>query len=165
MPMRRDIRIERARETDVPVVLAFIKALAKFEKLQASVQVTEGRLRNSLFGERPSAQAIVAYEEDNPIAFAVYFFNFSTFEGLPGLYLEDIYVRPAFRGKGIGRQLFSFLANLALESGCSRIELSVLDWNEQAISFYQSLGAKPLDGWTVFRLSSEALNNLRPNSG
>ena len=97
--------------------------------------MTEERLRNSLFGERPFAQALIAYEEDNPIAFAVYFFNFSTFEGLPGLYLEDIYVRPPFRGKGIGRQLFSFLANVALEAGCSRIELSVLDWNEQAIQF------------------------------
>src|SRR5688572_8092869 len=102
--MRRDIRIERARETDIPLVLAFIKELAQFEKLLTSVQVTEDRLRNSLFGERPCAQALIAYEEDNPIAFAVYFFNFSTFEGLPGLYLEDIYVRPPFRGEGIGRQ-------------------------------------------------------------
>jgi GNAT superfamily N-acetyltransferase len=163
--MRKDIRIERARETDIPLVLAFIKELAQFEKLLTSVQVTEERLRNSLFGERPCAQALIAYEEDNPIASAVYFFNFSTFEGLPGLYLEDIYVRPPFRGKGIGRQLFSFLANVALESGYSRIELSVLDWNEQAVNFYKGLGAKPLDGWTVFRLTGEALSNLRQKAG
>lgn len=160
MKTNNHIRIEVATETDIPLILTFIKELARYEKLLDSVQVTGDRLRRSFFGTNRFAEAIVAYQQDLPVAFAVYFFNFSTFEGLPGLYLEDIFVRPAFRRLGIGRQLFGFLSERAQESGCSRIELSVLNWNEQAIRFYKGLGAEPLEGWTVFRLSKAALSKL-----
>lgn len=160
MKIHNDLRIEVATQADVPLILTFIKELAQYEKLQDSVRVTEDRLRRSLFGNNRSAEAILAYLQDSPVAFAVYFFNFSTFEGLPGLYLEDIFVRPGFRSLGVGRKVFAFLSNRAMESGCSRIELSVLNWNEQAIRFYKGLGGEPLKGWTVFRFSQEALSRL-----
>jgi GNAT superfamily N-acetyltransferase len=147
------IRIEPATEADLPVILEFIRELAQYERLLDTVKVTEDRLRQSLFGSERLVKAIIAYQNEEPIAFAVYFFNFSTFEGLPGLYLEDIFVRPAFRGLGVGRKLFAFLATKAQESNCSRIELSVLNWNEDAIRFYRNLGAEPVKGWTIYRLS------------
>ncbi len=155
-----DFRIDIATEAHIPLILTFIKELAEFEQLLESVQVTEDRLRFSLFGAKRFAEAVVAYHGDVPVAFGVYYFNFSTFEGLPGLYLEDILVRPRFRGMGIGRKLFAFLSSRANEAGCSRIELSVLNWNEQAFRFYESLGGEPLKGWTVFRFSKEALSKL-----
>jgi len=158
------IRIEMATDADVPLILSFIRELAQYERLLDRVHATEGRLRESLFGSRRLAEAIIAYRNDEPVAFAVYFFNFSTFEGRPGLYLEDIFVRPAFRRSGIGRQLFAYLANKAQESGCSRIELSVLNWNEEAIRFYNRLEAEPVQEWTVFRLSADALKKLGSNA-
>jgi GNAT superfamily N-acetyltransferase len=154
------IRLEIASEANIPLILKFIKDLAEYEQLLDNIQVTEDRLRHNLFGPRSFAEAVIAFQNDEPVAFALYFFTFSTFRGLPGLYVEDIFVRPAFRRSGIGRQLFAFLSNKARESGCPRIELSVLNWNEEAIRFYKSLGAKPVQGWTVFRLSNDAIEKL-----
>lgn len=155
-----NLRVELATEVDVPLILTFIKELAEYERLLDDVQATEDRLRLSLFGPRRFAEAVIAYQNNIPVAFAVYFFNFSTFRAQPGLYLEDIFVRPAFRRLGIGRQLFAFLSNKALESGCTRVELSVLNWNEEAIRFYGNLGAEPIKGWTVFRLPTDVLEKL-----
>jgi GNAT superfamily N-acetyltransferase len=155
-----NLRVEIATEADVPLILTFIRELAEYERLLDDVQATEDRLRHRLFGPERFAEAIIAYQHNEPVAFAVYFFNFSTFQALPGLYLEDIFVRPAFRRSSIGRQLFAFLSNKAQESGCARIELSVLDWNEEAIRFYRNLGAEPVQGWTVFRLSRDVIEKL-----
>jgi GNAT superfamily N-acetyltransferase len=160
MVRREPVRIQEVTEGDVPLILAFIRELAQYEKLLDSVSVTEESLRSALFGPQPFAEAIIAFKEQEPVAFALYFFNYSTFAGLPGLYLEDIFVRPAYRNTGIGRQLFAFLAKTALERGCNRMELSVLNWNEPAIRFYKKLAAKPITDWTVFHLSRESLEKL-----
>ncbi|HKO45116.1 MAG TPA: GNAT family N-acetyltransferase [Pyrinomonadaceae bacterium] len=154
------LRIESASETDIPLVLTFIKELAAYEQLLDHVKVNEERLRQALFGNNPRAHAVIAYLDDLPVAFAIYFFTFSTFEGAPGLYIEDIFVRPTFRRYGVGRKLFGFLCQTAREQGCCRIELSVLNWNEQAIHFYKKLGGEPVSGWTVFRFSDESITNL-----
>jgi GNAT superfamily N-acetyltransferase len=158
------LRIEKTTEDDIPLIVTFIRELAQYEKLEDAVSASEERLRASLFGPKPCAEAVIAYENDEPVAFALYFFNYSTFVGLPGLYLEDIFVRPEFRGSGIGRQLFTFLAQTALERGCGRMEWAVLNWNEQAIRFYQKLGADPMREWTVFRLSQQKLRDLTAKS-
>lgn len=144
----------------MPLILKFILELAEYEKLSDSVTATEERLRTALFGSQPLAQAIIAYDGEEPVAFAVYFLTYSTFSSRPGIYLEDIYVRPPHRGLGVGRQLFTFLAREAIERGCARLELAVLNWNEQAIGFYEKLGAKPNNEWTVFRLSETNLQEL-----
>jgi GNAT superfamily N-acetyltransferase len=121
-------------------------------------------LRESLFGARPVAEALLAWDDGQPAGFAVYYHNYSTFLGRPGIYLEDIFVKPEFRGKGIGRSLLSHIANLAMERGCRRLEWSVLDWNETAIRFYKSLGAEPKNGWTVYQLGGDALTKLANES-
>lgn len=154
------LRIEKAHEIDVPLILSFIKELAEYERLPHEVVATEELLRQSLFGERSYAECLIAYQDHTPAGFALFFHNFSTFRGRPGLYLEDLYVRPQMRGMGIGRALFLRLAKLARERRCGRMEWAVLDWNEPAIRFYKSLGAIPMDEWTVFRLTTEALNQL-----
>ena len=154
------LRIESASEGDIPVLLTFIKELAAYEELLDHVSVTEERLRQALFGDASSANAVIAYFDDLPVAFAIYFFNLSTFEGRPALYIEDIFVHPTFRRFGIGRKLFGFLSQIAREQGCCRIELSVLNWNEQAIQFYKKLGGEPVKGWTVFRFSERAISDL-----
>ena len=154
------LRIESASEADIPLLLSFIKELAAYEALLDHVSVTEKRLRQALFGDNSRAHAVIAYFDDSPVAFTIYFFNLSTFEGRPGLYIEDIFVRPTFRRFGIGRKLFGFLSQIAREQGCCRIELSVLNWNEQAIQFYKNLGGEPVSGWTVFRFSEKALTDL-----
>jgi GNAT superfamily N-acetyltransferase len=164
MAPHRALRIEKTTEDDIPLILTFIRELAQYEKLEDAVSASEERLRASLFGPKPCAEAVIAYENDEPVAFALYFFNYSTFVGLPGLYLEDIFVRPEFRGSGIGRKLFTFLAQTALERGCGRMEWAVLNWNEQAIRFYQKLGADPMREWTVFRLSQQKLRDLTAKS-
>lgn len=158
------IRIVKASEADVPMVLKFVSELAEYEKLSDTVSVNESRLREALFGSQPSAEAIIAYQGDTPVAFAIYYFNYSSFTGLPGLYLEDIFVRPAARGLGVGRQIFRWLTQRALERGCGRMEWAVLDWNESAIKFYNGLNAKPVEGWTVFRLSQDQLKELAAES-
>ena len=142
------------------LVLAFIRDLAVYERLSDSVVVTEELLRESLFGARPVAEALLAWDGENPAGFAVFFHNYSTFLDRPGIYLEDVFVKPEFRGKGIGRALLAYIARLAMERGCQRLEWSVLNWNETAIQFYKSLGATPKDEWTVYRLGGDALHKL-----
>jgi GNAT superfamily N-acetyltransferase len=154
------ISIRPAAQTDVPQILAFIRELAEYERLAHAVAATVDDLRRNLFGPQPCAYVLLAYLDSAPVGFAVYFYNFSTFVGRPGLYLEDLYVRPAARGLGIGRRLLVHLARLAVERGCGRMEWAVLDWNEPAIRFYRKLGAAPNDDWTTYRLSGEALSNL-----
>jgi GNAT superfamily N-acetyltransferase len=154
------LRIRPAQERDVPLILAFIRELAEYEKLRHEAVVTEAQLRETLFGPRPYAEVVLAEVEGEALGFALYFHNYSTFLGRPGLYLEDLYVRPEARGMGIGRRLLVHLARVARERGCGRMEWSVLDWNEPAIGLYRALDARPMDEWTVFRLTGEALAAL-----
>jgi len=156
--------IQRATAADVPVILQLIRELAEYERAPDDAVATEPQLRAVLFGEKPSAEVLLAFEEDEPVGFAVYFFNFSTWLGRPGLYLEDLFVRPDRRGKGYGRALLVRLAQIAGERGCGRMEWAVLDWNEPAIQFYKKLGAKPMDDWTVFRLTREGIAELAGSS-
>jgi GNAT superfamily N-acetyltransferase len=143
-------RIEQATERDLPLILRFIKELAHYEKLLPHVTATEATLRGSLFGPRPAAEVVIGYAGEEPAGFAVFFQTFSTFLGVRGMYLEDLFVAPRFRRHGLGRQLLTHLARLAVERGCGRLEWAVLDWNELAIRFYKSLGARAMDEWTVF---------------
>jgi GNAT superfamily N-acetyltransferase len=154
-----NFRLHHATENELPIVLALIKDLAEYEKLSHAVVATEKMLRESLF-ERRAAEAVIGYAGDEPAGFAIYFRTFSTFLGVPGMYLEDLYVIPKFRRQGLGRQLLTHLARIAEERGYGRIEWSVLDWNALAIDFYKSLGATPMDEWTVFRLSGDPLRKL-----
>ncbi|MFS8638924.1 MAG: GNAT family N-acetyltransferase [Gemmatimonadota bacterium] len=154
------LRIRPAVEDDVPLVLTFIRELAEYERLRHEAVATEELIRQALFGPRRYAEVIFAELDGQPVGFALFFHNFSTFVGRPGLYLEDLYVRPEFRGRGIGRRLLVHLAAIAKERGCGRMEWSVLDWNEPAIRFYRSLGARPMDEWTVFRLTEPEIAAL-----
>jgi GNAT superfamily N-acetyltransferase len=154
-----EFRLHHATENELPIILALIKQLAEYEKLSHAVVATEKILRESLF-ERRAAEVVIGYAGDEPAGFAVYFRTFSTFLGVPGMYLEDLFVVPRFRRHGLGRQLLVHLARIADERGYGRIEWSVLDWNELAIGFYKSLGAAPLDEWTVFRLTGDSLRKL-----
>ena len=154
------IDIRPARPEDAPVVLQFIRELAAYEKLSDQVTANEAAVRETLFGARPAAESLIAQLDGAPAGFAIFFSNYSTFLAKPGLYLEDLFVKPELRRRGVGRALFSHLARLAVERQCGRFEWSVLDWNEPAIAFYRSLGAVPLSDWTVFRLTGEALNRL-----
>jgi GNAT superfamily N-acetyltransferase len=154
------LRIAPATENDVAVILSFVERLAEYEKLSHEVVATEAALRHWLFGPRPMAEVLLAYWGDHPAGFALYFHNFSTFLARPGIYLEDLFVEPVHRGKGIGKALLEHLAAIATERGCGRLEWSVLDWNQPSIEFYKKLGAKPKDEWTIFRLTGEALHQL-----
>ncbi len=156
----QQFRIERATEADVPLILRLIKELAEYERMADQVVASEDGLRETLFGARPSAEVLIAREGDEPAGFALFFHNYSTFLGRPGLYLEDLFVVPTFRGRGCGKALLQRLAAIAVERHCGRFEWSVLDWNEPAIGFYKKLGAKPLDDWTIFRVTGDALRNL-----
>lgn len=160
MTRRTPLRIEEATEKDVLLVLNFIRDLAEYEKELARVTATEEILRQSLFGPRPYAEALIAFIDNEPAAFAIYFFSYSSFTALPNLYLEDIFVRPNFRGLGIGKELLAFLARRAVERSCGRMEWSVLNWNESAIRFYETLGAEPVRDWTVFHLAEDAMKKL-----
>ena len=153
-------RIRSAVEADVPLVLALSRELAEYERLADQVTAAESDLREALFGPAPRAEAVIARLDGEPIGFALFFHNFSTFLGRSGLYLEDLYVRPPFRGRGFGRRLLAHLARLAVERGCGRFEWSVLDWNEPAIAAYRKAGAEPMDEWTVYRLTGAALRRL-----
>ncbi|MBD0355922.1 MAG: GNAT family N-acetyltransferase [Rubrobacter sp.] len=152
--------IRPATEDDVPIILSLIRELAEYERLSHEVVATEGLLRESLFGERRGAEVLIACCKGAPAGFALFFHSFSTFLGRPGIYLEDLYVKPKFRGRGIGRALLAHLARLAKERGCGRLEWAVLDWNEPAIKLYKSIGAVPMDEWTVYRVTGEALETL-----
>ena len=155
-----DLRIVPATAGDVPLVLAFIRELAEYEHLGHEVVATEPRLRETLFGPRPAAEVVFAYEGDRPVGFALFFPNYSTFLARPGLYLEDLFVRPESRHRGVGRRLMAYLAAVALERDWGRLEWRVLDWNEPAVRFYRRLGAEPLDDWTVFRVAGAGLRQL-----
>jgi GNAT superfamily N-acetyltransferase len=154
------LRIDAATPADVPVMLALIRELAAYEHLEDQVVATPEALSSALFGGTPSAAAVVARLGAEPAGFALYFHNFSTFLAKPGLYLEDLYVRPAFRSRGIGKRLLAHLAELALRRGCGRFEWAVLDWNRPARDFYESLGAAPNEQWINYRLTGEALRRL-----
>lgn len=155
-----NLRIITATEADIPVILELIQALAEYEKLAHEVTATPERLRGTLFGSKPAAEVLLAYWQGECVGFAVFFETYSTFLAQPGLYLEDLYVKPHGRGKGIGLTLLKYLAKTATERGCGRLEWGVLNWNESAIQFYQKLGAVPMDEWTKYRLEGEALERL-----
>lgn len=152
--------IRSATRADIPLVLKFIQGLAEYEKLAHECEATEVQLEKTLFGERPAAEVVIAYRDDVAAGFALFFHNYSTFLARPGIYLEDLFVDPTQRGHGVGRALLAHLAQLAVERGCGRFEWSVLDWNEDAIRFYESLGARPMSDWTIYRVTGEALQKL-----
>ena len=154
------VRIASATIADVPLVLALIRELAEYERMADQVEATEADIERALFGKHPSAEALIARTGGEAVGFALFFHTFSTFVGRRGLYLEDLYVRPAFRGRGIGRLLLAYLAALAVERGCGRFEWSVLDWNAPAIAAYRRAGAVPMDEWTVYRLTGDGLRTL-----
>jgi GNAT superfamily N-acetyltransferase len=176
--MCETVTIRPAGEHEVPVILDFIRALAKYERLEHELVATEEGLRKALFGARPYAEVVFACvgtqpersggnpekrqwgDAGQPVGFALFFHNFSTFLGRPGIYLEDLFVHPEARGRGIGKRLLQWLANTAVERGCGRLEWSVLDWNEPSIAFYRSLGAVAMDEWSIFRLTGAALTSL-----
>lgn len=156
---KEGFKIRFAEEKDINLILNFIKELASYEELLHEVVATEELLRESLF-QRKAAEVIIGEYKGEPIGFALFFYNFSTFLGKPGLYLEDLYIRPEMRGKGYGKTILSFLAKLALERNCGRFEWWCLDWNEPSIKFYKSIGAEPMDEWTVYRVHGNALTDL-----
>jgi GNAT superfamily N-acetyltransferase len=156
--------IRPATAADVPIILELIRALATYERAPNDVTATEDGLSKVLFGEKPAAEVLLAFENETAVGFAVFFHNFSTWLGRPGLYLEDLFVRPEDRGKGYGRALLIHLAKIARDRGCGRMEWAVLDWNEPAIQFYRKLGGKPMDEWTVFRLTRDGIKRLAESS-
>jgi GNAT superfamily N-acetyltransferase len=155
--------LRAATSVDVPLILAFIRGLAEYEKLLDQVEATEERLRTTLFpvNGRSAAECVLAFENDTPAGFALFFTNYSTFLAKPGLYLEDLFVKPEWRGRGIGKALFMHLAQLANARGCGRMEWSVLDWNQPAIEFYESIGARRMTEWQICRLAGAALEQYR----
>jgi len=155
-----DFQIRPACVDDVAIILQLIRDLATYERAPEEVVATEAKLVDVLFGERPAAEVLLAFEKEAPVGFALYFYNFSTWLGRPGLYLEDLFVKLEKRGKGYGRALLVALAKIASDHGCGRMEWAVLDWNEPAIKFYRALGATPMHEWTVFRLTREEIAKL-----
>ena len=155
-----DFKIRFATKSDVALILSFIKQLAEYEKLSHEVVATEALLEQTLFGKRQVAEVIFGEYRGQAVGFALFSQNFSTFLGRPGIYLEDLYVKPEMRGKGLGKIMLSYLAHLAKERDCGRLEWWVLDWNEPSINFYKSLGATPMDEWTVFRITGKTLDDL-----
>ena len=160
MKVGTDFQIRPASVEDVSIILELIRDLATYERAPDQVIATEEQLVDVLFGERPAAEVLLAFEGKSPVGFALFFHNFSTWLGRPGLYLEDLFVKPEKRGKGYGRALLVELAKIARDRGCGRMEWAVLDWNEPAIKFYHALGAKPMDEWTVFRLTRDGIEKL-----
>lgn len=160
MTETENFEIREAIEADIPLVLHFIKELAEYEKLSDIVEADEKVLWESMFGEGSNTKALLAFYDGEPVGYAVYFFNFSSFVGRMGLYLEDIYVNPDMRGRGFGKALLKKLAQLAIENNCGRMEWIVLDWNESAIEFYKKLGAETLDAWTTYRLNQKEIETL-----
>ncbi len=160
MAIPSDFKIRPATINDAAVILALIKDLAEYEHLSHEVTATEEDIRQSLFGDRPVAQALIGEQQGIPISFALFFYNFSTFLGKPGIYLEDLYVQPEYRSKGFGRRMLAHIARLAKERNCGRFEWSVLDWNKPAIRTYDGLNATPMKEWILYRLTGKALNKL-----
>jgi len=155
-----DLRILPARSEDVPIILSLIRALGEYERLSHEIVATEDGLRAWLFGERPAAEVVLASLNDTVVGFALFFHNFSTFLGRPGLYLEDLFVKPEWRGRGIGQRLLVHLASLAVERGCGRMEWTVLDWNEPALRFYERMGARVMQEWKLCRLTGDSLTHV-----
>lgn len=158
--MNIPLTIRTATEADVPTIRELIEGLAEYEQLRHECQATEDQLRATLFGERPVAEVLMAEWDGARAGFALFFHNYSTFLARPGIYLEDLFVRPEYRGRGIGRALLARLAQVAVDRGCGRLEWSVLDWNVDAIRFYEQLGARPQRDWTVYRVTNDALTAL-----
>jgi GNAT superfamily N-acetyltransferase len=154
------ITVRPAVPEDLPVIMRFVRDLAAYEKLAHECVATEAQIGAALFGTSPRAHALIAEEDDHPVGLALWFYTFSTFTGRSSMYLEDLFVDPAFRGRGVARRLFAALGRRAVAEGCERLEWAVLDWNEMALRFYRSLGARPLDEWTLQRLSGPALAAL-----
>jgi GNAT superfamily N-acetyltransferase len=162
--MQHTITFRPAKSSDASLILEFVRELATYEKLLHEVEADEKSLAEYLFGEKAYAEVILAFAGETPAGFCLFFHNFSTFVGRPGIYIEDVFVRPEFRGHGIGKQFFGQLATIATERGCGRIEWWVLDWNQPAIDFYCSLGAKPMDEWTVYRITRDRFQALRTDA-
>ncbi|MBN2699387.1 MAG: GNAT family N-acetyltransferase [Bacteroidales bacterium] len=156
----RDFFIKPAEKSDTGLILYFIRQLAVYERLNHEVTATEEKLERYLFGEKRMAEVIIGYYRDTPVGFALFFHNFSTFLAKPGIYLEDLFVLEEYRGKGFGKTMLAYLARLAVERDCGRMEWAVLDWNEPSIEFYKSMGSILLDDWTINRVTGDALNNL-----
>jgi GNAT superfamily N-acetyltransferase len=156
--------IRSAEENDIPLILWFIKGLADYEKLSHEVVATEDLLQKNLFGEKPTAEVVIGVYNSEPVGFALFFHNFSTFVGKPGIYLEDLFVVPEMRGRGFGKALLQFLARLTVERDCGRLEWAVLDWNEPAIKFYESIGTRIMKEWLINRLSGKELTALASQS-
>ena len=154
------IDIQKAEARDIPLILHFIQSLAEYERLRDSCIATEEKLRETLFSESPAAEVIIARVDGDPMGFALFFHNYSTFLAQRGIYLEDLFVKSEARGKGVGFALLSALARIAVERGCARLEWAVLDWNQLAIDFYRRIGAVPLDDWTVMRMTGDSLADL-----
>lgn len=155
--------IKKAVKEDASTILFFIKQLAEYENMSDDVTATTEKLEDTLFGKNSNAECVIGYYENKPVGFAIFFQNYSTFLAKPGIYLEDLFVLPEMRGKGFGKLLLKHLAQLAVQRNCGRLEWSVLDWNTPAIDFYKSLEAKPMEEWTVFRLTGTSLTNLANN--
>jgi GNAT superfamily N-acetyltransferase len=145
---------------DTPVILRCIRALAEYERLADQAVGTEEQIRETLFGERPAAEVVLAFDRDEPAGFALFFHNYSTFLTRPGVYLEDLFVFPRYRGQGLGRRLLAHIARIAVDRGCGRFEWAVLDWNVDAIRVYEGVGAKPVNDWIIYRLTGDALTRL-----
>jgi len=158
--MSTNFFIRKAELEDTALILNFIKGIAAYEKLSDQVEATVEKIETCLFSQQSVAACLLGFENETPIGFAVYFFNYSTFVSKPGIYLEDLFVEPAFRGKGYGKKLLLELVRIAKEKECGRMEWSVLNWNKPAIDFYESMGAKPMTGWTVYRLDEKAIERL-----
>ncbi|WP_413291283.1 N-acetyltransferase family protein [Bdellovibrio sp. HCB337] len=157
------LNIRKAEAKDCPLILEFIKGLAEYEKLAHEVVATPELLKETLFGAQPKAEVLIAEWNKQPAGFALFFHNYSTFLGRPGIYLEDLFVLPTLRSHGVGKGLLKQLAQIAVERNCGRLEWSVLDWNKPAIDFYLSIGAGPMDEWTMYRLTGEKLKNFAAN--
>jgi GNAT superfamily N-acetyltransferase len=163
--MSDNVRIVAATENDTPTILHMIRGLAEYEKLSDRVTATEATLREQLFGPRPAAEVCLVYVGDEPIGFAVFFWSFSTFASRPGLYLEDLFIQPKWRGRGFGRQLLVHVAKLAVARGCDRMNWAVLPWNQPAIDFYRRLGAEKVTEWEGFKIAGEAFERLARDAG
>jgi GNAT superfamily N-acetyltransferase len=164
-PVSASVRLDPATPQDVPELLALIRELAEYEKLLPEVVATEALVHDALFGPRPTAEAVMARCDGAVAGFALFFHNYSTFLGRPGLYLEDLYVRPEYRGEGVGSVLLREMGRIALERNCGRMEWAVLDWNRRAIEFYHAMGARPVDGWTIYRMTGAAIRTLAEGAG
>jgi GNAT superfamily N-acetyltransferase len=158
--LKTETRIVEATTADVPVILELIRGLAEYEKLSDHVTATEEKLQATLFGPHPAAEVLLGYMGEECAGFALFFQNYSTFLAKPGIFLEDLFVKPEFRGKGVGRALLTRVGKIAKERGCGRFEWEVLDWNAPAIGFYKSLGAMPMDEWTRYRISGDVLDKF-----